>query len=62
MLEIQKISLENELKYKNTVILKYSITYPKIISDKYMYGIENFNHLNQIKAFKTKTTRKEPIE
>ena len=54
MLEIQKISLENELKYKNTVILKYSITYPKIISDKYMYGIENFNHLNQIKAFKTK--------
>ena len=36
MLEIQKITLENELKYDNTLILKYTITYPKIISDKYM--------------------------
>ena len=54
MLEIQKITLENELKYDNTLILKYTITYPKIISDKYMYGIEKFNHLNQINAFKTK--------
>ena len=54
MLEIQKITLENELKYDNTTILKYTITYPKIISNIYMYGIEKFNHFNQIKAFKTK--------
>ena len=54
MFEIQKITLENRLKYDNTLILKYCITYPKIISNKYMYGIEKFNHFNQIEAFKTK--------
>ena len=54
MFEIQKITLENELKYDNTAILKYTITYPKIISNIYMCGIEKFNHFNQIKAFKTK--------
>ena len=49
MLEIQKITLEKNLKYKSSIILKYSISYPKINSNTYIYGVEKFNHFNQIK-------------
>lgn len=54
MLEIQKITLENNLKYKSSIILKYSISYPKINSNTYIYGVEKFNHFNQIQAFNNK--------
>ena len=54
MLEIQKITLEKDLKYKSSIILKYSISYPKINSNTYIYGVEKFNHFNQIQAFNNK--------
>ena len=43
---------ENELYYKNTVVLKYKIEYPKIIGNS--VGIHRFNRFNFIKAVKLK--------
>ena len=43
---------EKELYYKNTVVLKYKIEYPKIIGNS--VGIHRFNRINFIKAVKLK--------
>ena len=43
---------EKELYYKNTVVLKYKIEYPKIIGNS--VGIHRFNRFNFIKAVKLK--------
>ena len=50
MFTIQKRILKDELKYKNTVILTYSIEYPEIILSSCI-GINNFNRYNKQKAF-----------
>ncbi len=51
MNQIQKKTLEGELKYKDTVILTYKIEYPVIISSPYVYGQEIFNMYNKNKAY-----------
>lgn len=43
---------EKNLYYKNTVVLKYKIEYPKIIGNS--VGIHSFNRFNFIKAVKLK--------
>lgn len=43
--------LENELIYKDTVILKYSIEYPEITVSSYEFGKCTFNNYNKMKAF-----------
>lgn len=47
---IKKHEIENELKYKNTVILTYRIEYPEITSSSYCYGKNIFNKYNKDKA------------
>lgn len=51
MNQIQKKTLEGELKYKDTIILTYKIEYPVIISSPYVYGQEIFNMYNKNKAY-----------
>lgn len=47
MFEIRKNILEKELKYDNTVILKYHIEYPSIKIDNNRIGEERFNLYNK---------------
>lgn len=54
MFEIEKITIEKNLKYKDTIIFKYVITYPHIISNQSIYGIDEFNRFNQIYALNRK--------
>ena len=52
MFNIEKNVLEKNLYYKNHLILKYSIEYPKIVGNSYSYAIQKFNHFYQMKAIK----------
>lgn len=52
MYRIVTNTFEKELYYKNTVVLKYKIEFPKIIGNS--VGIHRFNRLNFIKAIKLK--------
>lgn len=52
MYRIVTNTFEKELYYKNTVVLKYKIEYPKIIGNS--IGIHRFNRFNFIKAIKLK--------
>ena len=51
MFEIRKNILEKELKYDNTVILKYHIEYPSIKIDNNRIGEERFNLYNKKYCF-----------
>ena len=50
MNQIENITVKKELKYNDTVVLKYIIEYPQIVSTKYMYGKLEFNRYNKLKA------------
>lgn len=50
MNQIENITVKKELKYNDTVVLKYIIEYPQIVSTKYMYGNLEFNKYNKLKA------------
>ena len=52
MYKIVKKVFESELYYKNTVVLKYKIMYPKIIGSS--IGISRFNKFNYMKAIRLK--------
>ena len=52
MYRIVTNTFEKELYYKNTVVLKYKIEFPKIIGNS--VGIHRFNRFNFIKAIKLK--------
>lgn len=54
ILEIEKIVLEKNLYYKNTLVLKYNISYPRITSNFSFYGVSQFNQYNRIKALELK--------
>ena len=54
MFNIEKNVLEKNLYYKNHLILKYSIEYPKIVGNSYSYAIQKFNHFYQMKAIELK--------
>ncbi len=54
MNEIKNNILEKQLKYKDTVVLKYKIEYPEIISSEYEKGKEVFNSYNKNKALELK--------
>lgn len=52
MQNIKNIILEKDMMYDNTVVLKYHIEYPCIISNACLCGIKRFNKYNQEIAFK----------
>ncbi len=54
MFDIQKMIIENYLYYKNQLIVKYQIEYPRIVSSAYYYTTRKFNYFNQIKAMEMK--------
>ncbi len=54
MFDIQKIVIEKNLYYKNHLIVKYRIEYPRIASNSYYYSVRNFNQFNQIKSMELK--------
>ena len=54
MFNIEKNVLEKNLYYKNHLILKYNIEYPKIVSKSYSFAIQKFNHFYQVKAIELK--------
>ena len=53
--EIKENIIENKLKYDNTIIMTYKITYPQIISSKYKLGKDIFNRYNEKIAQDLKT-------
>lgn len=61
MNKIRINTLFAELKYKNTVILKYTIEYPEIIISKYRLGKETFNKFNKNKALELEKYCKEEL-
>lgn len=61
MNKIRINTLSAELKYKNTVILKYIIEYPEIIMSKYRLGKEAFNRFNKNKALELEKYSKEEL-
>ena len=50
--EIVENVFENQLYYKNTVVLKYTIKYPQLVRSRYRYGAQRFNQYNDKKAVK----------
>lgn len=54
MFEFEKIVIEKNLYYNNHLIVKYTIEYPRILSNLYCYNINKFNNYNQIKAMELK--------
>lgn len=54
MFEIEKTILEKELLYQGVVIVTYRIEYPRILTNTYHYGIEQFNRYNRLKALELK--------
>ena len=50
MNQIENVTLIKELKFNDTVILKYRIEYPQIINTKHSYGKLEFNRYNKVKA------------
>ncbi len=54
MFDLQKIVVEKNLYYKNHLILKYIIEYPRIVGNTYSYSIQKFNHFYQMKAMELK--------
>lgn len=48
--EIVNNVLENQLYYKDTVVLKYKIEFPQLIKSRYRYGMRRFNEYNYNKA------------
>lgn len=61
MFEIRKNILEKELKYDNTVILKYHIEYPSIKIDNNRIGEERFNLYNKNLALALQKRSEEEI-
>lgn len=49
---IENTILKDELKYKNSVVLKYKIGYPQITQSNYELGKQAFNRYNKNKAYK----------
>ena len=54
MFDLQKIVIEKNLYYKNHLIVKYRIEYPRIISSTHYYSARKFNYFNQLKAMELK--------
>lgn len=54
MNKVKENSLESELKYNETVVLKYNIKYPEIISSNYEVGKNIFNKYNKNNAINIK--------
>ena len=52
--EIISEIFEDELYYKEKVILKYKIQYPRLVRSMYRYGMRQFNEYNYMKALKLK--------
>lgn len=50
MLNIEKKTLQKELKYKGEVILKYTIEYPQVSENKWIIASRRFNMYNYSKA------------
>ncbi len=50
--EIVENIFENQLYYKNTVILTYKIKYPELVRSRYRLGAQKFNFYNYEKAIK----------
>ena len=44
MFEFEKIVIEKNLYYNNHLIVKYTIEYPRILSNLYCYNINKFNN------------------
>lgn len=60
MNKIETKILRGELKYHNTVVLTYKITYPEITSPN-CFGIDIFNRYNKNKALKLEKYTKEVL-
>lgn len=54
MFEIEKVVLEKNLYYRGELILKYTISYPRIISNLYIYSTRKFNSFNRMIALSLK--------
>ena len=54
MFEVKTNVIENNLFYKNSLIVKYRIEYPHIVSKVFNYNINKFNNFNQLKAMELK--------
>lgn len=54
MFDIQKNIIEKNLYYKNNLIVKYRIEYPRIVYNSYLFSIRKFNQFNQVKAMNLK--------
>ena len=54
MLEIENVVLEKNLYYRGELILKYTISYPRIISNLYIYSTRKFNSFNRMIALSLK--------
>ena len=54
MFEVKTNVIENNLFYKNSLIVKYRIEYPRIVSKVFNYNINKFNNFNQLKAMELK--------
>lgn len=50
MLKVENIILQDDMQYNGNIILTYKIKYPKIINDKYGFGIHRFNEYYKNKA------------
>lgn len=50
MVKIKNNVLQKELTYDNTVVLKYHIEYPSIVTNSYLPGKERFNIYNRKQA------------
>ena len=46
--------LEREMRYDETIVLKYHIEYPTIVSNSYIPGVKSFNEYNENLAFRLK--------
>ncbi len=51
MFDIQTLVIEKNLYYKNNLIVKYKLAFPRITSNSYSFAVNKFNHFNQVRAF-----------
>ena len=59
MFQIEKRIIQNELKYKGSVIVKYQIEYPQVLSN--IYDTRKFNSINYQKALSLEKYAKETL-
>lgn len=50
-LEVTESEIKNEMSYKDTKVLKYSIKYPQFTCSKYQYFVERLNQYYRYKAY-----------